>query len=324
MPEADLATDKSGPDTVFVGEDFTYTLTATNNGPDTATGVTLIDDLPDGVSPVDGGLPQGCTFDGQEDEVTCDVGRLESGQSVPRELQVQANSAGQKQNVVRITGDQDDPDASNNRATAATTAQPEADLTLEKTDSEDPVLVGQEFTYTLDITNDGPSTARGVTLTDRLPDGVSPVEGELPQDCAYNPQDNTITCQIGDLQRGESVQRQFRVTSDSDGGKINRAEVTSNTADRNTDNNDATEDTTVQPAADLTVQKRDSQDPVLAGEEFTYTVTVTNDGPSPAANVSLTDRLPEGVTPTDPRDLPGGCTYDAQEQHHNLRPRSAR
>ncbi len=50
------------------------------------------------------------------------------------------------------------------------------------------------------------------------------------------------------------------------------------------------------PEADLSITKVDDNDPVLAGDTLTYTVTVNNAGPSMAENVVVTDTLPMGVT----------------------------
>src|SRR5256884_9093412 len=53
---------------------------------------------------------------------------------------------------------------------------------------------------------------------------------------------------------------------------------------------------TVTGSADLSITKTANPDPVNAGATLTYTVTVTNGGPSTAANVQVTDNLPAGVT----------------------------
>ena len=65
-----------------------------------------------------------------------------------------------------------DPNSANNSASATTTVKPVADLGLTKSDSPDPVLAGQLLTYTLGVSNAGPHTAPGVTVTDTLPTGV--------------------------------------------------------------------------------------------------------------------------------------------------------
>jgi len=49
-------------------------------------------------------------------------------------------------------------------------------------------------------------------------------------------------------------------------------------------------------SADLQVAKTDSPDPVVAGANITYTITVTNAGPGTAQNVSFSDPVPTGTT----------------------------
>ncbi|MFE2992245.1 hypothetical protein [Streptomyces sp. NPDC059262] len=50
------------------------------------------------------------------------------------------------------------------------------------------------------------------------------------------------------------------------------------------------------PSADLSVQKSDTPDPVAAGQNLTYTITLTNNGPDTADGVHLTDLVPAGTT----------------------------
>src|SRR5206468_3654110 len=76
----------------------------------------------------------------------------------------------------------------------------------------------------------------------------------------------------------------------------NRADVSSTTADSNTGNNSSTATTTVATSADVSVTKTDSPDPVTAGQNLTYTIIVTNNGPSDAQGVSLTDTIPANTT----------------------------
>ena len=58
----------------------------------------------------------------------------------------------------------------------------------------------------------------------------------------------------------------------------------------------ASEMTTIEVVADLSVSKEDMPDPVLAGNSLVYTLMVTNAGPDMASDVTLVDTLPAGVT----------------------------
>jgi uncharacterized repeat protein (TIGR01451 family) len=62
-----------------------------------------------------------------------------------------------------------------------------------------------------------------------------------------------------------------------------------------TANDLASETTTVEPAADLSLSQTDAPDPVRVGERLTYTLTLANAGPDTAMGVGLTDDLPRSV-----------------------------
>jgi uncharacterized repeat protein (TIGR01451 family) len=66
--------------------------------------------------------------------------------------------------------------------------------------------------------------------------------------------------------------------------------------DTNTLNNTAGVTTTVTPSADLSIIKTDAPDPVWLGGIITYTIVVSNNGPSVATNVTLTDSVPVSTT----------------------------
>ena len=48
-------------------------------------------------------------------------------------------------------------------------------MSIDKTDSPDPLVAGTDITYTLHAHNAGPSTAPNVTIRDFLPDSVAVV-----------------------------------------------------------------------------------------------------------------------------------------------------
>jgi uncharacterized repeat protein (TIGR01451 family) len=169
----------------------------------------------------------------------------------------------------------------------------QADLSITKTDSDDPVLAGNNLTYTVTVSNAGPSDAQNVVVTDTLPAGVTFVS---TNGCAEDP-NGVPTCGLGNIAAGGSAQYTITVTVDSSttGTITNSATVASDTTDLNGGNDTATEQTTVNTEADLSIAKMDTDDPVLAGSNLIYTLTVTNNGPSDAQNVVVTDTLPGGT-----------------------------
>jgi uncharacterized repeat protein (TIGR01451 family) len=169
-----------------------------------------------------------------------------------------------------------------------------ADLSLTKSDSPDPVFVGEDLTYTLTVHNFGPDAATGVTLTDDLPSGVT----YQSDDAGCTLAGETLNCELGSVPAGDSTVVNVVVRPDpgSEGTITNTASVVaSSPADPNTANNSATEDTEVRGSADLSLTKSDSPDPVAVGSDLAYTLIATNAGPSEATEVTLTDELPSTV-----------------------------
>ena len=118
-PSADLAIGESASvNAVTVGNPLTYTVTVTNDGPSTATGVRMTDTLPATVSFVSAVPSQG-TCSGKS-TVTCNLGILVSGGSATVTLVVAPTQAGSISNTATVSANEPDPDTSNNSATQAT------------------------------------------------------------------------------------------------------------------------------------------------------------------------------------------------------------
>ncbi|GAF69899.1 unnamed protein product, partial [marine sediment metagenome] len=297
-------------DPVIVGENITYTITVTNDGPGDASGVTLQDILPAGVIFVSSAPTQGsCSED--SGTVSCDLGTLALDGNITVDIVVTAPSVvGSISNEVAVSGNETDPDNSNNSAiidTLVLLALPNTDLAVGKNDTPDPVNAGENITYTVTVTNNGPSDATGLVLTDTLPAGVT-FGSATPTQGSCSETGGVVTCNLGSLAVGANAGVDIVVTAPRVAGDINnQVNITGNVTDLNGSNNSASEMTTVNALADLEVDKNDTPDPVNTGASLSYSVTVTNHGPSDATGITVTDTLPAGVSFNSATPTQGSC-----------------
>lgn len=122
--------------------------------------------------------------------------------------------------------------------------RPQADLSIDKTDSADPVSKGSGFTYTLAVMNSGPVSAGSVQLTDTLPGSVRFVSASSTAG-ACSQADGTVTCSLGDISSGGTVTVTINVTARRTGTATNTAHVSSAAPDPNPANNSDTEETVI-------------------------------------------------------------------------------
>jgi uncharacterized repeat protein (TIGR01451 family) len=127
---ADLSIAKTdSADPVSVGSEFTYTLTVANAGPDGATGVEVVDTLPNEVDFVSATPSQGtCDLQGSK-RVNCALGSLGSSASATVQIRVRATRDGQASNTASVSGTPADSNAANNEDTEQTTIQQPAPVT---------------------------------------------------------------------------------------------------------------------------------------------------------------------------------------------------
>ncbi|HMS01687.1 MAG TPA: SdrD B-like domain-containing protein, partial [Gemmatimonadaceae bacterium] len=208
-----------------------------------------------------------------------------------------------------ISNDVADPALANNVDEVLSTVEARADVRITKTDTPDPAAAGQNLTYVLAAINDGPSQAANVTVLDSLPLGVLFVSASAaaPGTCSVTPTPNSVTapgnrvieCALGAI--NNAAQRTVTVvvrpgTATRGTTLENIARVATTTIEPTTPgdtNNRATASTAINnPSLDLLVNKVDSVDPLSVGSSTVYTITVTNNGPSDAENVVVTDQLP--------------------------------
>ena len=160
------------------------------------------------------------------------------------EVAVDPSADGTITNTATVSTAATDPNAANDTATEDTLVTPRADLAITKIDSKDPVAPGDTLTYTIDVTNLGPSVAPNTVVTDTLPDEVTLVS---TTGCTEDP-NGVPTCSLGDIAVDDTVQFTIEVTVDlgtPTGTITNTATVASDAVDPDPANDTATEDTEV-------------------------------------------------------------------------------
>src|SRR5262245_58945241 len=298
-PVADLSLTKTNNQTTSVpGTSTTYTLVVTNAGPSTVNRVFLTDAVPAGLlnpafTPSTGiydpgtGLWTGLSLGtGQSVSITL------TGTIDPTATGVLTNTA-----HVNPPVGVNDPDPSDNSATDTDTLTPKADLSITKTDNQIAAVPGTATTYTLVVHNAGPSTVTSVLLIDARPPALlNPFFG-TPNAGIY---DRIRRIWSGlNLAAGQSVSITLTGTIDpaATGTLTNTATVlpTTGVTDPDMSNNNANDVDLLAPVADLAITKTDGVTSAVPGTATTYTIVVSNNGPSAVTGASVSDVLPTGA-----------------------------
>jgi uncharacterized repeat protein (TIGR01451 family) len=310
-PCADLQVTKTGPNTVTAGTNATYMVAVYNAGPNDAQNVVLTDTLPAGETFVSAseGTGSGTSY-------TDNIGTLASGAthtvtivalvspSVPNNTSL-TNSA-------TVTSSTQDQNAGNNTGSTTATVQTSADLLISKTGPAT-AMPGQTFTYTISVTNNGPSDAQNVSVTDTVPNS-EPIQGaSAPPGDSVSVSGQTVTFTEGTVPSGatETATITVRVNNDTPNGTVlsNTAQVTSSTADSNTGNNTSTANTTVTVP---TITSCSASPTVLTPADNTMrsvTVTISSSGSYMLQSVTSDDPT---MTAADYTFVPG-TTYPASQ-----------
>ncbi len=305
-PLADLSLRKLGPATVDPGGQVSWTITVTNDGPDPSSGSTVTDVLPAAVSNPQTSTP-GCAIVGVV--VACAVGPLAVDDT--HEIVVTADAPDSYStcfdNTATVAGDEEDPDAGNDSATASTcTRDVDADLSIAKS-GPPTVDPGASVSWTISVTNDGRDASTGSTVTDTLPSEVSNPRTSTPG-CAIA--GGVVTCAVGPLAVDDT--HEIVVTADAPASYStcfeNSVAVDGDDADPDGTDNGASVDTCTRDARpDLSLAKS-GPETALTGGSIAWTLTVANAGPDPSTGSTVTDALPAGVS--DPRTDTPGCAIE--------------
>jgi uncharacterized repeat protein (TIGR01451 family) len=210
----DLAVSKAASsEMVLAGERLSYTLKVINTSSLTATNVYLTDTLPLSVTLSSIIAPTQGNCSPQQNQIACELGTLESKQSVSTTLVVIVDPAarGTLTNAVIVSTAEEETTLINNSDRVTTTIASQADLKLSKIAKRSWVQAGKPLTYTLSISNKGASDATFIMLTDTLPLSLIATSFTSKQgDCDTS----TLSCQFNHLASGETLSATLRVMVD--------------------------------------------------------------------------------------------------------------
>lgn len=288
-----------------VGEQISFEIILTNDGPDNATNIIVVDQLLSGFNFVSYTATAG-TYSSATG--FWQVGTLANGASETLTIDVTVNPSGNYTNTSQvIASDGYDLDSTpangvsseDDQGDVSLTPVEVIDLSLTKTISKSPPLVSDNVMFVLTISNAGPNTATSVEVTDLLPSGFTYISDNGGG--SYNAISGLWN--VGTLANGASESLSIMASVNPTGIYTNIAEVTNHDqfdADSTPNNNVPAEDdqdevvVIPEPLVDLSITKIADNLTPNVGNQIVFTVTVQNDGPSDATNVVVTDLLASG------------------------------
>ncbi|MFI5371632.1 MAG: hypothetical protein ACHQ52_08745, partial [Candidatus Eisenbacteria bacterium] len=283
------------------GATVSFTITLSNAGPDTATGVAVTDLLPAGLLNQSATASQGSYASGTG---VWSVGTVPPSTSVTLTLvaRIGVGTGGSTlTNTATISAsDQLDLGLTNNTASRSVSV-PLADLSLRISNSDSAPMPGDVETFTVRLNNNGPNSATGVTVRDLLPPGLT-YQSSNPSQGTYSSATGIWT--VGNLStdNNASLSLSGQVNAGTIGQSITDTAtvVAADQADDVPANNTATNTIVVggTAVADLAVTLGVDDPSPFEGGNVSFTVSVLNNGPGSGGGVRLVDLLPAGLTYT--------------------------
>ena len=294
---------------------LTYTVLVTNQGPSTATELTISEDLDiltSGVS-IAGITPD----QGVYNKGVWTLPSLPAGTTASLTVSLSVDPAANEgveviTSTATLTGVTQTNIATATSVSDATSIITRSDLQVTNMGLNNPVTAGSgplNLEYMVTVTNLGPSFASNVSLENslNLPPGVTLEETEPLAGTNTESTGESVIWSVGDLSVGSTslVRLRFTVGPSTEAG----ADVITNVAsvvsveqtDVNPQNNTVSSSTSVEREADITIEVAESRDPVLAGYSesgslgnLSHVISVSNSGPSDASNLAI--RL-ESISP---------------------------
>ncbi|MEG1147268.1 MAG: DUF3794 domain-containing protein [Niameybacter sp.] len=298
---------KTATPSVTAGDMINYSLTITNNGAITTDNFLVTDPMPTGVTlNVPGiqvvGESGPLVNTSTTSQLTIDVGAVAPGQTVTIYYSgttttatptPSLNTANSSFNFTPLPGN---TFAVTQLSNPTSTQIISADVVITKTSSPNPIVPGTMATYTLTVTNNGPSPASNVVVQDTV--GLTSPQVSLDGGVTWNTYIGSVL--LGTVAVGAAGTQVILVRGMVPTGVTtpvkNTAQAISTTPDPNSANNTVFIQTPVSPSADISVTKVAKTNPIVPGQMVEYIMTVNNVGPSDASAIALTDAVVAGIS----------------------------
>ena len=248
-PTVDLSISVANlPESVNVGDSYSYSLQVENLGPSDASNVSLTESLPATLllTATESTLGE-CSL--STNLLTCPLGSLTSGQSSTVTVTVSSIADGTALHTATVNADQADLTTSNDQTGASVTIHPVADLSLLIGMETVIVNAGTTYTYAFVIQNEGPSAATDTQFTTTVPSDlvVSAISSDQGN-CAQTGLD--INCNLGLIENNATTEVRISTSTKIPGNRRFTAAVVSSTAEPSSDNNVVAVLTTTKDATD--------------------------------------------------------------------------
>lgn len=303
-------------------ENITYTITVTNNGPATATGIEIANTLPSGLAFTSKTESQG-NFNFWGGVWT--VGTLNSGATATLDIVLfTLNNSAAISNFAQVkAANENDSDSTPNNSSGVATEDDEdsvtivpagsnnndIDLALSKTSNVSIAEEGDAVSFTITVVNNGTVAATGVTVEDVLPNSLDFTSASATIG-SYD--ETTGIWDIGTVAIGGNATLTINttvntivlpITNFAQVKTANEDDVDSTPGNNsgNTPQEDDEDAITIQPDTssnfvDLELTKTVNISTASAGDQVTYTITVTNNGPADATGITVADELPSELS----------------------------
>ncbi|MGA2540613.1 MAG: protease pro-enzyme activation domain-containing protein [Verrucomicrobiota bacterium] len=291
-PGADLSiTMTANPITTPVGGPLGFALSVSNAGPSPGSNAVVSLTLPSSIVYQGAASSQG-TISQLGSLVTFSLGTV----AIQSNATMTVTTVPQTPGLFTATAVVGSPASTPESASASVLiSRPAADLAVTMSVSPSSVPVNGQATFLINVTNNGPAQALGVTLTNRLPPNVNVISATVSQGSVSG---GGTLASIGVLPVGSGATATLVLSPTVVGTSTltSTAGLDPSDYDPVPGNNTATASINSVPAAQLGIAVAVSPSPAVSGANFAYVVTVTNSGPATATNVFMNQTLPGGVT----------------------------